>query len=113
MFNLRFEQQRDLPLGQSEEGFEPRDRMTADAQVGEIRPIRASDLQRAGAQPARIGVMEYYDLVIRGEPDVALDAGTERDRGAERGQRVFGYKGIKMKAAVGESARTWIEGIRA
>jgi hypothetical protein len=38
MFDLGFEQQRHLPGDQREEGFEPRDRMTTDAQAGEICP---------------------------------------------------------------------------
>ena len=87
MFDLGFEQQRHLPGDQREEGFERSGSDdSTDAQAGESCPSRAGRFATGLAQmPVRIGIMEYDQPVVGGEPEIAFDPGAKIDRRTECG----------------------------
>ena len=47
--------------------------------------------------------MEYEDLAVGGEPQVALNSGPELERSGESDQAVLGKGGTGMQPAMGEA----------
>ena len=73
--HLHLEEQGHAACHHLQQAAQSRDRMAADLQASELAQGRAADLGRGRAQPPRIGVMEHDDVVVGGQPEVALDPG--------------------------------------
>ena len=86
--------------------------MLAGAQARQFLPAALANPQRTPANAQRIRVVEDDELVIRGQPQVALDARAKLKRRSECDQAILGKSGAIMDAAMGETPRTGVERVR-
>ena len=86
--------------------------MLAYAEARELGPFVLADPKGTSTDAQRVGVMEDDQLVVSREPQVALDAGAQLERGLECAQCVFGNGWTTMQPAMREPARAGIQRIR-
>ena len=74
--DLGLQEQRNATGDQAEQAAKGRDWSVADPQPGQLAVGRSADPQWARAHPPGVGIVEDEQLVIRSQPQVALDPGT-------------------------------------
>lgn len=110
--DLHFEKKRNAPADRREQIFERRDGVLADPKPRELLQRGLADLQRTRAHAPAVRIVEDDDMVVGGEPQVALDSGTHFERGGEGDEAVLRKARTIVDAPVRKSGRAGIERVR-